>query len=376
MNSTKVNILSPGRFHVCDLARELVRCGFDVKFYSFVPTARLVKFGLPRNASFSFFYVLLPFLLLSKRLFPTSVWAAKLCVYVQDWLSSVFMRKCDVCISMSGVFVRAPKVAKRGGAIIIVERGSKHIVEQKRILDALRSRDENAKTVPQWHLERELRSYAVADYFSVAAKHVAESMMANGIPKEKLFVNPYGVNLAMFHPDNSVNKDYDLIMVGGWSYRKGCDIILSAVRQTKYRILHVGSIVDVPFPTNEPQFTHVAPVDESELVTYYNRAKVFVLPSREEGLALVQAQALACNLPIIGSKDSGAEDLREMVDLKGLVTVLKDYEPSSLVSAINEVMEQGSTIIKDNIADGLKTKLSWEAYGNRYSSFLKKIVRE
>lgn len=29
----KINILSPGRFHVLDLARELDKNGFDVKFY-------------------------------------------------------------------------------------------------------------------------------------------------------------------------------------------------------------------------------------------------------------------------------------------------------------------------------------------------------
>ena len=40
MNKIKVNIFSPGRFHVCDLARELDKNGFDVKFYSFVPAKR------------------------------------------------------------------------------------------------------------------------------------------------------------------------------------------------------------------------------------------------------------------------------------------------------------------------------------------------
>ena len=33
MNKIKINIFSPGRFHVCDLARELDKNGFDVKFY-------------------------------------------------------------------------------------------------------------------------------------------------------------------------------------------------------------------------------------------------------------------------------------------------------------------------------------------------------
>ena len=42
----KINIVSPGRFHVMDLARELDKQGFDVRFYSFVPDKRAVKFEL------------------------------------------------------------------------------------------------------------------------------------------------------------------------------------------------------------------------------------------------------------------------------------------------------------------------------------------
>ncbi len=44
----KVNILSPGRFHACDLVKELNKHEFDVKFYSFVPAKRAEKYGLPR----------------------------------------------------------------------------------------------------------------------------------------------------------------------------------------------------------------------------------------------------------------------------------------------------------------------------------------
>ena len=68
MKKIKVNILSPGRFHVCDLARELDKNGFDVKFYSFVPAKRALKFGLPRHCSASLFYLMIPFLAIEKVL--------------------------------------------------------------------------------------------------------------------------------------------------------------------------------------------------------------------------------------------------------------------------------------------------------------------
>ena len=60
----------------------------------------------------------------------------------------------------------------------------------------------------------------------------------------------------MFKPTLKKNKPYDVIMVGGWSYRKGCDLIIEAMKQMKLKFLHVGSIVDIPFPTNIPHFTY------------------------------------------------------------------------------------------------------------------------
>ena len=136
MNKIKINIFSPGRFHVCDLARELDKNGFDVKFYSFVSTKRAEKFGLPRRCSFSLLIPMAPFLALERVLFKRSGWAKRLSISVQDWLSSVVMRKCDICIAMSGNYILTPKKAKKQGALVIIERGSKHIVEQKAILDA------------------------------------------------------------------------------------------------------------------------------------------------------------------------------------------------------------------------------------------------
>ena len=64
--SLKINIVSPGRFHVCDLARELDKNGWDVRFYSFVPTNRTIKFGLPAKCNKTVLPFVLPFIILQK----------------------------------------------------------------------------------------------------------------------------------------------------------------------------------------------------------------------------------------------------------------------------------------------------------------------
>lgn len=104
--------------------------------------------------------------------------------------------------------------------------------------------------------------------------------------------------------------------------RKGCDLIVEAIRKTNYSFIHVGSIKDVDFP-QEKNFTHIDPVDQSKLIEYYNQAKVFILPSRQDGFGMVLSQALACNLPIIGSNNCGAPDLKKWLNCLNILLSLK-----------------------------------------------------
>ena len=160
----------------------------------------------------------------------------------------------------------------------------------------------------------------------------------------------------MFKPLPNIPKKYDVIMVGGWGYEKGCDLIVEAIRKTNYSFIHVGSIKDVDFP-QEKNFTHIDPVDQSKLIEYYNQAKVFILPSRQDGFGMVLSQALACNLPIIGSNNCGAPDLKKMVELPEYITIIKDYTADAIVTAIHTAIKNyeqlGERIYAGNAIENL-----------------------
>lgn len=366
---TKINILSHGRFHMLDLARELEKQGFDVQFYSFVPPKRCKQFGLSSKACKSLFIYLLPFLFLEKKV---SLFKNTRRIF-QDYIMGIFMRKCDIVISLTG-FVFAPQKAQEKGAIFICERGSKHILEQQRILN-LNPNKNSSNTIPEFNIKQNLEAYKLANYISVASQHVINSFLLHGFPQKKLFKNPYGVDLKMFAPQPQIEKKYDFIMVGGWGYRKGCDLIIEAIRKTNYTFLHVGGIVDLDFP-QEDRFTHVDAVDQSQLINYYNQAKIFLLPSREDGFGMVLSQALACNLPIIGSKDCGAPDLQQMVEDSQYITLIEDYTPEALIKAMNRAMENYPNLKDKTYAGHAIENLTWEAYGKRYADFLHSIIKK
>jgi glycosyltransferase involved in cell wall biosynthesis len=106
---------------------------------------------------------------------------------------------------------------------------------------------------------------------------------------------------------------------------------------------------------------------------YYNKAKIFILPSREEGLAMVQAQAISCGLPIICSKNSGGEDLKKYLNKKDQVIVMSEISVNELMNCIKLGLDNINDI--SNI-DSIKENLTWEAYGKRYSEFLKQITKQ
>lgn len=367
----KINIAASHRFHLLDLARELSNLGHDVRFYSYVPTGRAVKFGLKRKCSHSLLVLMLPFLAFIK-LTKGAYWAIKLSHLVLDYYLSWFMRPCDVYIALGTVYEKSFAAAKQNfGAITILEWGSKHIEEQQKILSVI----PGVKQQPEYFTQRSLRGYALADYIAIASDHVKQSFVAKGVAISKLLQNPYGVDLSMFRSTELVrDKAYDLIMVGGWSYRKGCDLLTALCTKGKYKFLHVGPIVDLEFPRQE-NMTHVDAVDQRQLIDYYAKAKVFVLPSREEGLAMVQAQALVCGLPIVCSMHSGGRDLREfLVDRKWIIE-MQEYTGNELERCIFQALNLAATQTGlRSYSKDVAEQLSWTAYGKRYSENLQNIL--
>lgn len=367
MKKLRINIASSHRFHLLDLARELSQHGHDVKFYSFVPTKRCIKFGLKKSECRS----LLPFVLVLLALgvlFPNSNWIIKYRDKLMDYIVGYTMRKCDVFIALGTVYLESFNMAKkRFGAKTILEWGSKHIDDQQKILSLI-----GAKLNDEYFNIRSRNAYSLVDYIAVASEHVVRSFLSHGISRDKLLLNPYGVDLSMFYPDTKVKKEYDVIMVGGWGYRKGCDLIVEALKDTNLTFLHVGGLVDMEFP-DLPNFTHVPPVDQSKLIEYYNKAKIALLPSREEGLAMVQAQAIACNLPLVGSVDSGAEDLKKMVKHPEYITIIDEYTPEKTREAIESTLQQYQKLGSTIYAGDAVNNLTWQAYGKRYAIYLTQI---
>jgi starch synthase len=368
-----IAIVTTGRFHVLDLARELSALGHDVALYSFVPRRRAEQFGLPRQCHRSVLPWVLP-LIAAQRQVPKA-WGNRLDILLQqvvDGLVARFLEPCDVFIGMSGLCVRSAQVArKKYGAKVFLERGSRHILSQKEILEAIPGMARPA--VPEFNVHRELWGYNFCDVVSIPSRHVERSFLERGFPPEKLFRNPYGVDLTMFPPTPTPgNKVPALVFAGTWSLRKGCDVLAKAMEGQPWRLMHVGSVGDAPLP-KLANFESLGMVPQSKLAEVYAQTDALVHPSREEGLSVVQAQALACGLPLVCTDRTGGEDLAELLDDPSWVTVVPPDDVMALRAGIEQALARVGTQtgVRNILGEG-RERLSWRAYGERYNQKLKR----
>lgn len=269
-------------------------------------------------------------------------------------------KECDVYITQSPNYSHTMKMVKKHfGAISILDRGSSHVDyfnKMKLIYDGTLQ--------PASYIKMDKAQYNNADYILVGSNYVKKSFVDNGFPSKQIIVNNYGMHLDYFKPTKLDSKEiYDLIMVGNWSKRKGCDVLIEVCKKYNYSLLHVGAISDVIFP-DEINFKHQNIVPESELIYYYSKAKVFVLLSKDEGLALVQPQAVACGLPLVITKHTGGDDLLQYIDNKDYIKVVDDFNDIDEIGvSIKNALDIADSQIGTRKYCSIEKRLSWEAYG-------------
>jgi starch synthase len=368
----KIGVATAGRFHVLDLARELHALGHHVRFYSYVPRYRARLFGLPDECHVPLLPLTLPAVAWERfipRLMPQ---ARERTLYAMLNFSVMLrLQPCDVFICMSGIYLEAARYAKRRyGATIWLHRGSRHILSQDEILASLPGAERPSRLA----IRRELAGYGLADRIVIPSSHVAESFDRERIAQEKLFYNPYGVDLKMFplRREKRPTELFSFLFVGTWCLRKGCDVLAEAVKRVAgIRLTHVGAIGDLDFPAVPDRFVHIYPLPQPELSGFYADADVFVLASREEGLSSVLAQALASGLPLICTDHTGGADLAHTSALAARITVVPAGNLGALADAITAWRDRlRASDTPPPLSQSDRETLSWAGYGRRHSDAL------
>jgi glycosyltransferase involved in cell wall biosynthesis len=289
---------------------------------------------------------------------------------------------CDALIAISGAGLRTGQRLQERGGVFICDRGSTHqryqatiVSEEFRRWGVERAVSDERDTV------REELIYAQADAITVPSSVAARSFVAMGVPAEKLAVIPYGVRLESFYPVAEPSPDrFDVLFAGAVGLRKGVPYLLeafAALRHPHKRLRIAGAVLPELkallrlLPREHVEFLGV--VSQARLRELMSASHVLVLPSIEEGLALVQAQAMACGCPIICSANTGGEDL--FTDgVEGFIVPIRDA--TALAERMQELADDPlrQQAMRAAALERVRSIGGWSEYGDRWETLLRRLT--
>lgn len=379
----KVVQISIGRFHHFHLARQLEKHGMLKEIWTGYPRFKLKsEEGIPPNKIHTFPWLQTPYMALLR------CGLQKFGALNREWqwwahttLDAYVSRQLApgaTLIALSGSGLRSGAVSKQAGGHYFCDRGSSHIRFQNQILH---------EEFERWKVPfdgidprivaREESEYALADAISVPSQFVADSFVQMGVPRDKLFLNPYGARLERFHrvakPDSA---SFTLIFVGQVGLRKGFLYLLEAfgrLRHPHKKLKVIGAVLPEIQPLLDRYDLHqvefLGPVPNDQLPHHYSTAHAMVLPSIEEGLAMVIGEALACGCPVIASEHTGARDLFSE-GVEGFIIPIRAVE--SLADRLQNLVDDEA--LRQRMSEAALARVQsiggWDAYGDRWTQRL------
>lgn len=315
-----IYIVCFGRYHLWDLAKEFSKLNLNVVFITSYPKSKLNNFNDGKLKVVNILY--LEYFRIAGHRYITNSYFLRWFTY---FISILFQFGASFYIkSNSKVIVLAENLfflnKIKPNAFYYLDRGSTHISFHIEVMKNLYKSKSISKDIdiPKYILNSYLHEYNLAKKILVPSQFVFDSFISNDISEKKLEICPYGVDLDVFKPNwNNDKKEFTVLFVGTFSIRKGfldlIDIINSPLLDN-IKFLLVGDFTSETreyenFLKNRDNVTIITWVSQNTLTKYYSASDLFILPSYEEGMAMVQIQALAMGLPLLVTTNSGADQI-------------------------------------------------------------------
>jgi glycosyltransferase involved in cell wall biosynthesis len=251
---------------------------------------------------------------------------------------------------------------------------------------------EEAQRYPDWEptllatrdsvekLSRKARELELAELVICPSRFVLESLPADARTRKKCLFAPFGspiVNLVGEKRDPGL--PLRVLFAGALTQRKGLADLFAAMNMINSReiqLVVMGSLLQplAWYRHRFSDFVYESPRPHEGFLQLMQSCDVFVLPSIVEGRALVQQEAMACGLPLIATRNAGADDLIE----EGVTGFLVPIRSPEVVAekigwcAANRSLLSGMGIAAKQRAGELR----WQAYGETIVSALRELIDE
>jgi glycosyltransferase involved in cell wall biosynthesis len=381
----KALLATSGRFHTFALARELRARSALGQVVTGFPRFKVARENLePGHVRTAPAGQMLSFALKKLRLSNPQIDQRLLLETMRrvDGLAGKLVDQSDVFVALSGSGLQTGTLFRAQDKPYVCDRGSSHILYQQNILNE--ESDLNGAPRPFFDpriVERELREYETSSVITVPSRFAEQSFSNQNLPAGKVRRISYGVNLANFHPTASPDHDrFDVLFVGSLCLRKGLPYLLRAFSKFNHprkRMTLVGSqtpdTIYFSKLLTQDNVRVLGHVPHLKLKDIMSRSHAMVLPSVEEGLALVMAETLACGCPVIATKNTGAEDLFEDGKEGFIVPIRSEAALSEKLQILAD-----NPILREKMSHAAVSRgvsqSGWTQYGDQYFDLLQELA--
>lgn len=216
----------------------------------------------------------------------------------------------------------------------------------------------------------------LADFIICNSSFTKNSLIAAGIPNDKLITIPLGFPEALAANDKLKQEKFIFMYAGNITLNKGIHILIEAWSEIEFLLkeseLHLYGTYYLPIllKDNLPKNIHFkGNIPHTDLIKIYSTADVFVNPTLADGFGMVIAEAMANGLPVIASKNSAGPDLIKD-NLDGMLINAGDKE--DLKAKMIWCYENQNELSKMGLKAAAKAKsYTWQDYRNTLANTIK-----
>lgn len=226
------------------------------------------------------------------------------------------------------------------------------------------------------HIELEEKEYDLAHRIVAASNFTRDGLIRQGIPAEKILLNPYGVSGNFFRKKERpvMGDKVRFIYLGTLGARKGLPVLLDAWMDnhlySKAELWLAGPASDYAKESVSqiPGIMYKGRLPYSEIPGLLDASHCLVFPSFFEGFGQVILEAMAAGLPVITTEATAGPDIIEN-GVDGFI--IQSGDKSALGKAMLQFIEdpQGCYAIGQR-AQEKAMAFSWDAYGDRWNKIL------
>jgi glycosyltransferase involved in cell wall biosynthesis len=236
-------------------------------------------------------------------------------------------------------------------------------------------------TVERWYLRRARRVHALSRFSGDA--FVTQHRLDRG----RVAIIPPGVDLERFQPGPRSEARASLglpegrpilLSVRRLTARMGLDVLLRSMRQVADAVPDVMLLIGGTGPMRPQLEALIAElglgenvklcgfIPDTELPLYYRAANLFVLPSlASEGFGLITLEALACNLPVLGTPVGATVELLGAFDP---ALLFPDTSEDAIAAHICEWLRRTEEPFQYRAR--VAEEYNWETIMTRFEAFL------